>query len=42
VVGFDVLNGYMQSIKVSNENGNLIIQNLIVRDYPLMLHIVKQ
>jgi len=41
VVGIDVLNGYMQSIAVSNENGNLIIQNLIVRDYPLILHIVK-
>ncbi|MBA7647054.1 hypothetical protein ES703_54823 [subsurface metagenome] len=41
IIGIDVLNGYMQSIAVNNENGNLIIQNLIVRDYPLILHIVK-
>ncbi|GAI23251.1 unnamed protein product, partial [marine sediment metagenome] len=41
VIGIGVLNGYMQSIAVSNENGNLVIQNLIVRDYPLILHVVK-
>ncbi len=33
----DVLNGYQQQITVSNENGNLAIRNLIVRDYPLVL-----
>jgi len=41
VTGIDVLNGYQQSITTSSENGNLIIQNLIVRDYPLILRIVK-
>ena len=41
VTGIDVLNGYQQSLTTSNENGNLVIQNLIVRDYPLILHIVK-
>ena len=41
VVGIDVLKGYQQPITASSENGNLIIQNLIVRDYPLILHITK-
>jgi len=41
VIGIDVLNGYQQSLKTSNENGNLIIQDLKVRDYPLMLKIRK-
>jgi hypothetical protein len=41
VVGIDVLRGYYQTIITSSENGNLIIQNLIVRDYPLILHITK-
>jgi hypothetical protein len=41
VTGIDVLNGYQQSLTTSNENGNLVIQNLIVRDYPMILHIVK-
>jgi len=39
VTGIDVLNGYQQSIKTKNENGNLVIPNLIVRDYPLMLRV---
>ena len=41
VTATDVLNGYQQSIKTSNKNGNLVIRNLIVRDYPLILHIKK-
>ncbi len=41
VTGIDVLNGYQQSITTSNENGNLIIKDLIVKDYPLILHIAK-
>ncbi len=39
VTGIDVLMGYQQSIITSNESGNLVIQNLIVRDYPLILQI---
>ena len=41
VMGIDVLNGFKQPIVVSNEDGNLTINNLIVRDYPLILHITK-
>ncbi len=41
VTGIDVLKDFQQPIITSNENGNLTIQNLIVRDYPLILHITK-
>jgi hypothetical protein len=41
VIGIDVLEDFQQPIITSNENGNLVIQNLIVRDYPLILHISK-
>lgn len=41
VIGIDVLKGFQQPLMTNNENGNLAIQNLIVRDYPLILHIAK-
>jgi len=41
VMGIDVLKGFKQPIVTSNTNGNLVIQNLIVRDYPLILHFTK-
>ena len=41
VMGIDVLEGFQQPIIASNESGNLVIQNLIVRDYPLILHITE-
>ncbi len=41
VVGVDVLKSYEQSIIASNEDGNLVIRDLIVRDYPLIIHIGK-
>ena len=39
VIGIDLLNGFKQTIIINNENGDLVIQNLIVKDYPLILHI---
>jgi hypothetical protein len=39
VTGIDVLNGYQQPITAGSEDGNLVIENLIVRDYPLILRI---
>ena len=39
VIGIDVLESYQQSITTSNENGNLVINDLIVRDYPLVIKI---
>jgi hypothetical protein len=41
VMGIDVLNGFEQPMVVSIEDGNLTINNMIVRDYPLILHITK-
>ena len=40
-MGIDILKGFQQPIIVISENGDLVIQNLIVRDYPLILHITK-
>ncbi len=37
VIGIDPLNSLQQSLITSNENCNLTLQNLIVRDYPLIL-----
>jgi hypothetical protein len=39
VTGIDVLSGYQQDMITSNENGNLTILKLKVRDYPLILRI---
>jgi hypothetical protein len=41
VTGIDVLEGYQQDVVTDNEGGNLVVQNLKVRDYPLILHINK-
>jgi hypothetical protein len=39
VIATDILNGYQQDVMTASENGNLILQNLVVRDYPLILRI---
>jgi hypothetical protein len=39
VIGIDVLEGYQQDVVASNNDGNLVIKNLKVRDYPLILRI---
>ncbi|MCJ7472088.1 MAG: LamG domain-containing protein, partial [Actinobacteria bacterium] len=41
VMGIDILKDFQQPITANNENGNFIIKNLIVRDYPLILRISK-
>jgi type 1 fimbria pilin len=41
VTGIDVLKGDQQLITTSNESGNLMIKDLIVRDYPLILRITN-
>jgi hypothetical protein len=41
VTGIDILYGYKQPLVVNFEDGGLTISNLIIRDYPLMLHITK-
>lgn len=37
VVGIDVLNGFGQQLITSEEEGNLVIQNLLVKDYAIFL-----
>lgn len=39
VVGIDVLNGFEQQLVTSIEDRNLVIQNLLVKDYPIILRL---
>ena len=41
VEGIDVLNGYVQEIITEVEGGNLVINNLIVKDYPIFIRFSK-
>ena len=41
VKGIDVLEGYQQSLVITKGDEDLIIEDLIVRDYPMILHIIK-
>jgi hypothetical protein len=36
-VGVDVLNGYEQQLMIENKDGNVVIQNFYLRDYPIVL-----
>ena len=39
VVGIDVLHGFEQELITNVEDGNLVICNLLVKDYPIMLRL---
>ena len=39
VVGIDVLNSLQQTLITSEEDGNLVIRNLLVKDYPIILRV---
>lgn len=39
VMGIDVLNGFQQQMITSNEDRNLVIRNLLVKDYPIILRL---
>jgi hypothetical protein len=39
VTAVDALNGYQQDIVISSGEGDTLLQNLIIRDYPLLLRI---
>ena len=39
VTAIDVLNGFEQELVTSIEDGNLVIENLLVRDYPIILRL---
>lgn len=40
VIGIDPLNGFEQELISETENDNLVIRNLLVRDYPIILRFV--
>jgi hypothetical protein len=37
VIGIDVLHGFEQELIIEMENGNLVIWDLLVKDYPIIL-----
>lgn len=39
VVGIDVLNGFEQELVTETGNGNLVIRNILIKDYPIILRI---
>ena len=39
VTGIDVLYGYQQEIVTQMEDGNLVIHDMLVRDYPILLRL---
>ena len=41
VRGIDVLHGFEQELIAETENGGLVIRNLLVRDYPIILHLMR-
>jgi hypothetical protein len=38
-MGIDVLHGFEQQMITSEEDGNLVIRDLLVRDYPIILRL---
>ncbi len=40
VIGIDILNGFEQELVAETENGDLVIRNLLVKDYPIILRFV--
>ena len=41
VVGVDIRNGMEHEIQTSPQNGDLVIRNLLVKDYPIILRLVR-
>lgn len=39
VTGIDVLYGFQQPLYASEEQGDLVVRNLLVKDYPIMLRL---
>jgi hypothetical protein len=39
VIGIDVLHGFQQPVIASEEGGDLVIRDLLVKDYPIILRI---
>lgn len=41
VTGIDMLKGFEQNLVASNENGNLVIRGLLIKDYPTIILLSK-
>ena len=41
VIGIDVLYGFEQELITSTEDGNLVIENLFIKDYPIILRLTQ-
>jgi len=41
VIGMDVLYGFEQQLMVEIENGNLVVHDLLVKDYPIILRFIN-
>jgi hypothetical protein len=39
VEGLDVLHGYVQPMNTAEEGGNLVLRDLLVKDYPIILRL---
>ena len=42
MIGIDVLYGFEQELIAETENGNLVIGNLLVKDYPIILRLTNE
>jgi len=40
VIGIDMLNSFEQELITETENDDLIIHNLLVKDYPIILRLI--
>jgi hypothetical protein len=40
IVGLDVLYGFEQKLITETENGNLVISNLLIKDYPIIIKLI--
>jgi hypothetical protein len=41
VIGIDVLHGFEQQLITETENGNLIVRNFLIKDYPIFLRLIR-
>jgi len=41
VIGIDVLNGFQQELIVEEEDGNLIIPDLLIKDFPIIIKFIN-
>ena len=41
VIGVDVLHGFEQELINEMVNGNLVIRNFLIKDYPIILRLIR-